>query len=104
MTEPMTIERFDEILAAAERWAEGDLKNPTTTSVFRHRAELLAEVCRLKEEVIHFEAVLFAVRGWAVSRRALLERWQSSENAAKTAVLNDLDRVLDDLEILKDEA
>jgi hypothetical protein len=43
----MTPERLDEIRAQAARWFESDLKNPTATSVFRHRAELIAEVDRL---------------------------------------------------------
>lgn len=54
MTEPMTDERLAEIEATAARWAEGDLKNPTTASVFRHRAELLAEVKRLKAHLAEF--------------------------------------------------
>ncbi|HEV2346414.1 MAG TPA: hypothetical protein VGS97_20110 [Actinocrinis sp.] len=55
MTEPMAPERLDEIRTAAARWLEGDLKNPTTTSVFRHRAELLVEVDRLRARADHLQ-------------------------------------------------
>lgn len=47
----MTPERLAEIHAQAARWAEGDLKNPTATSVFRHRAELLQYVEELKHNL-----------------------------------------------------
>lgn len=43
----MTPDRLEEIRTVAARWLESDLKNPTATSVFRHRAELLTEVDRL---------------------------------------------------------
>jgi hypothetical protein len=95
----MTPERLAEIRTQAARWAEGDLKNPTTTSVFRHRAELIVELDRLRSELDGAKDSMGAVRSWAASRLEILHHPQhlphSSVHAAQIAVLDDLCRVLD---------
>lgn len=64
----------------------------------RDLGDLLGEVDRLTGN-------MRAIRGWIRSRREILDTIspKNGHNDAKTAILNDLDRVLDDLEILKDE-
>lgn len=47
----MTPERLAEIRAVAASWPQGDLDKTSSTSIVRHRADLLAEVDRLLAEV-----------------------------------------------------
>jgi hypothetical protein len=58
----MTPERLAEIQTHADRWSPALLAETSSTSVIRHRAELLAEVRRLTDELAEARTLARAFR------------------------------------------